>query len=71
MTILDWSNLTVSADHNSNVAQKMKYFFDRVIRKHCAKRRKCWLPAFSPFPTLFSKAFFERVVKTWDCVVKG
>ena len=20
-------------------------------RKHCGKRRKCWLPAFSPFPT--------------------
>ena len=19
-------------------------------RKHCGKRRKCWLPAFSPFP---------------------
>ena len=25
-------------------------------RKHCGKRRKCWLPAFSPFPTMFSKA---------------
>ena len=24
-------------------------------RKHCGKRRKCWLPAFSPFPTMFSK----------------
>ena len=22
--------------------------------KHCGKRRKCWLPAFSPFPTMFS-----------------
>ena len=22
--------------------------------KHCGKRRKCWLPAFSPFPTAFS-----------------
>ena len=21
--------------------------------KHCWKRRKCWLPAFSPFPTMF------------------
>ena len=25
-------------------------------RKHCGKRRKCWFPAFSPFPTMFSKA---------------
>ena len=24
--------------------------------KYCEKRRKCWLPAFSPFPTKFSKA---------------
>ena len=23
-------------------------------RKHCGKRRKCWSPAFSPFPTVFS-----------------
>ena len=22
--------------------------------KHCGKRRKCWSPAFSPFPTVFS-----------------
>ena len=21
--------------------------------KHCRKRRKCWLPAFPPFPTMF------------------
>ena len=23
------------------------------FRKHCGKRRKCWKPAFSPFPTMF------------------
>ena len=22
--------------------------------KHCGKRRKCWLPAFSPFPAIIS-----------------
>ena len=27
-------------------------------RKHCGKRRKCWLPAFYPFPTMYSKGFF-------------
>ena len=26
-------------------------------RKHCLKRRKCWSPAFSTFPTMFSKIF--------------
>ena len=40
-------------------------------RKHCGKRRKCWLPAFSPFPTMISKGFFLKVVKSWDCVVKS
>ena len=40
-------------------------------RKHCGKRRKCWLPAFSPFPTMFSKGFFLGVVKSRDCVVKS
>ena len=39
--------------------------------KHCEKRRKCWLPAFSPFPTMFSKGFLYRVVKSRDCVVKS
>ena len=39
-------------------------------RKHCGKRRKCWLPAFSPFPTMFSKGFLFRVVKSRDYVVK-
>ena len=24
------------------------------LSKHCRKRRKCWKPAFSPFPTMFS-----------------
>ena len=32
---------------------------------------KCWLPAFSPFPTVFSKALFFKVVKSRDCVGKG
>ena len=27
-------------------------------RKQFGKRRKYWLPAFSPFPSMFSKAFF-------------
>ena len=40
-------------------------------RKHCGKRRKCWLPAFSPFPTMYSKGYFLRVVKSGDCVEKS
>ena len=36
-------------------------------RKHCGKRRKCWLPAFYPFSTMFSKPFFFRVVSLGLC----
>ena len=31
----------------------------------CGKRRKCWLPAMSPFPTKCSKALFLRVFKSF------
>ena len=40
-------------------------------RKYCEKRTKCWLPAFSPFPTMLLKAFFCRAIKTRDCLGKG
>ena len=36
-----------------------------AFRKHSGKRRKCWLPAFSPFPTMFStvpRAYFSFCV---------
>ena len=39
--------------------------------KHCGERRKCWLPAFSPFPKMFSKVVYLRVVKSWHCMVKS
>ena len=39
--------------------------------KHCGKRRKCWLPAFSKFSKKFSKALFIRVIKTQDCLARG
>ena len=41
-----------------------------ALAKHCGKRRKCWLPAFSPFPTVFSRAFLQKVVKSHDCLKK-
>ena len=49
---------------------KIEICFGKV-RKHCWKRRKCWLPAFFSFPTMFSKGFLYRVVKSQDCVVKS
>ena len=42
-----------------------------MVRKHCEKMRKHCSPAFSPFPIMFSKGFFFRVIKSQNCVVKG
>ena len=42
-----------------------------ISRKHFGKRRKCWLPAFSPFPKVFSKASCLKVIESRDCVVKS
>ena len=38
---------------------------------NCSCWRKCWLPAFSPFPTMFSKGFLYTVIKSLNCVVKS
>ena len=43
--------------------------FDRAENIVGSESRECWLPAFSPFPTMFSKGFFPRVVISQDCVV--
>ena len=58
---LDWSKLEALADNRINVIEKSKFVFG-TGRKHCGKRRKCWLPAFSPFLTMFSIGLFLRVV---------
>ena len=49
--------------------QKIEISFGKG-RKHCEKRGKCWLPAFSPFLTMFSKASFTWALKTRDCLGK-
>ena len=38
-----------------------------ICQKHCVKRRKCWLQAFSPFITMFSKGFFPRIIESRHC----
>ena len=66
--ILDVTKLKAFAD-DKNVAQMLITDFDRV-ENFAGKRRKCWIPAFSPFPAMFSKGFFLRIGKSRDCVVK-
>ena len=43
----------------------------RKGRIHCVKKRKYWLPAFDPYPTLFGKAFLYRMFKPGDCEGEG
>ena len=45
----------------SNVYVKLKFDCERV-KNIVGKKRECWLPAFSPSPTMFSKAFLSRVM---------
>ena len=68
--VFDWSKSKAFADQEINLTLEQKFFLGWV-KKHCGKRRKCWLSAFSPFPTMFSKGFFPRVVKSRDCVVNS
>ena len=42
-----------------------------MVENTVGKRRKCMLEIFSPFPTMFSKTFLFRAVKSLDCVVKS
>ena len=47
---------------------------ERVLqmgRKQCGKRRNCLLRAIPVFPTVFSKDFYCRHVKTKTCLGKG
>ena len=68
---LESSKLKALADDDISVIQQLNFRLGRV-KKHCGKRRKCMLPAFSPFPTMYSKVVFYGVVKSFkDCVERS
>ena len=58
--ILDLSKLKANADDKIhvlvNVIEKLKPVFRRV--ENIVGKRKCWLPGFSPFHTMFSEGVF-------------
>ena len=66
---LDWSRWKAFADNKIKTTEKTKISYGKGRKR--VKRRKCWLPAFSPFPTMFSNGFFYKVVKSRDGVVKS
>ena len=51
--ILGVTKLKAFADAKLNVARMMISLLERV--ENTRKKRKCWLPAFSPFRTVFLK----------------
>ena len=59
--------LKAFADDKRSVTQKTEILLE-MSGKVGGKRRKYWSPAFSPFPTVFSKAPFFRVIKSRKCV---
>ena len=54
-----------------HICTNIIYVFDWAENIVGKAGRKCWLSAFSPFPTMFSKRRFLRGVKSPDCVVKS
>ena len=65
--ILNVTKLKTLVDDKFKVAKLKISLFDR--EENTGKRRKCWLPAFSPIPTVFSKDFFFETVE--NILVKG
>ena len=53
----------------TDVTQKPRFDLESV--ENIAGKGEKGEPAFSGFPTMFSKALFCRVSKILDCVVKG
>ena len=58
---LDRSKLKAFADDKLIVAEKLKFVLGRV-ENIVGKGENAGLQPFSPFPTVFSKAFFFRVI---------
>ena len=68
--VLDMPKLKAFAHYKIDVTKKLKFVLVRV-ENIVGKGEKWWLPAFSPFSTLFSKGLLYRAVRSRDCVVKS
>ena len=68
--ILDSSTLREFAENNSKL-DKNGGEFPKWVENNAGKRRNCLLQAISPFPTLFSKDWYCRYIKTRAYLGKG
>ena len=70
--ILDWSKLKALADDKINMTEKVNFFWGGKVDNIVGKRENAgYIPAFSLSPTIFSKGFFYKVIKSLHFVVKG
>ena len=65
----DQSNLKTSADDILNVVQMMTCVTDWV-ESIVGTGEIAGYQHFSPFPTMFSRGFISRVIKSRECVVE-
>ena len=68
--VLDVTKLKAFADDKFIVTKMIISLFHRV-ENPVEKGENADYSAFSPFPTVFSKKFVFKFIKSWDCVVKG
>ena len=57
--IFEWTKLKAFSSDKINAIEKLKSvsgWEENIV----GKRRKCLFPAFSPFPSMFSKGLFYR-----------
>ena len=66
--ILDVTKLEAFADDKVNVAKLAILVYERVENSEKGENAR-YQQYFSPFPRMFSKAFFIRFVKSRDCLV--
>ena len=69
-TILDWSKFKAFADDILDIA-KMTISLSGRVENTVEKGEIAGYQHFFLFSTVFSKAFFSRVVKSRDCMVKS
>ena len=65
---ISWLDQIESINRQQNISDSKIEIFVGKIRKYCGKIP---VPAFSPFPTMFSKVVCLKVVKSQDRVVNS
>ena len=68
--VLDWSKFKEFADDISNLSEKLKFVFGRVVNI-VGKGENAGFRHFSLFPTMFSISSYLSIFKSQDCVMKS